>query len=169
MKLLQLDGRIGKNGAELKQTSQGKPYIRFTLANNSFANNKEQTEWFDVTCFDQHVIEKRAKLLTKGTYVIVAGTPKTEVNVSPQGKIYVNQYLTAIGIEIPSLSKKKEGEENVVEDVMVSTYTANTQTVTNTQAQASVQPQVVTVGVGGSQNVSIPNMMVNDDDDSLPF
>lgn len=125
MKTITFDGRIGANGAEVRMTKGGKPYVRFSVANNSFANGVEKTEWYDITSYDQYVIENRVKYLTKGTYVIVSGTPNVEVNVDKNGKVWLNQYVTATTIDTPSF-KKKEDDGAAQAGDSLSTYTAST-------------------------------------------
>ena len=132
MKKIIFDGRIGANGAEVRSTNGGKPYVRFSVANNSFINSQEVTEWFDVTSYDPHVIENRVEALKKGTYVIISGQLNTKTNVK-DNKVWVNQYVTSESIDIPYFSKKSEDEKNVQEikesitnsvpTVEVSTYT----------------------------------------------
>lgn len=114
MKKIIFDGRIGANGAEVRATNGGKPYVRFSVANNSFVNSQETTEWFDVTSYDPHVIENRIKSLTKGTYVIISGQLNTKTNVK-DNKVWVNQYVTAESIDIPYLGKKNDENSDVQE------------------------------------------------------
>ena len=56
MKTITFDGRIGASGAEVRTTKGGKPYVRFSVANNSFANGAEKTEWYEVTSYDEYII-----------------------------------------------------------------------------------------------------------------
>lgn len=161
MKIITFDGRIGANGAEIRSTQGGKPYVKFSVANNSFVNSQEKTEWFEVTSYDQHVIDNRIKVLTKGTYVIVSGQLNTDVKVK-DGKVWINQYVTATSIEVPYFGKKNETEQNVQEikesissqednEPIVSTYTkAPTQ-----KPKQSPQTQ--------------PDVNVEAEDDELPF
>ena len=121
MKSITLDGRIGKDGAKTFQTAKGKNYIRFSLANDTFINGANKTEWFDITSFDPFVVENQSKFLTKGRYIIVQGTLNSEVT-NKNGKIYLNNYVTASNIELPSLGTKKE-ENN---EAQVSTFTGGT-------------------------------------------
>ena len=114
MKSITFDGRIGANGAEVRTTKGGKPYVRFSVANNSFVNSQEKTEWFDVTSYDPHVIENRISVLTKGTYVIIGGQLNTEVNVK-DGKVWVNQYVTASTIDVPYFKKGGDEQQGVQE------------------------------------------------------
>lgn len=179
MKQIIFDGRIGKD-AEVRTTKGGKPFVRFSVANNSFVGGQDKTEWFDVTSYDSYVIENRVKYLKKGTYVIINGALNTEVAVK-DGKIWQNQYVTAVGIDTPSFGKKDSATPvEHTEDVGVSTYTAQTQTVKPntvteaysqptpqqevaqpTYAQPQPQPSYATVGASYGNSESM--------DDDLPF
>lgn len=161
MKTISFDGRIGASGAEVRTTQGGKPYVRFSVANNTFVNSQEKTEWFDVTSYDPFVIEKRINVLTKGTYVIIQGQLNTEVNVK-DGKVWVNQYVTASTIDVPYF-KKSENEQGVQEikqaitptDDGISTYTPETK-----PAPAKETKAKATKTVAESQE---------EDDNDLPF
>lgn len=163
MKIIHFDGRIGANGAEIRSTQGGKPYVKFSVANNSFVNGQDKTEWFEVTSYDPHVIENRIKALTKGTYVIVSGQLNTDVKVK-DGKVWINQYVTAVSIDIPYFSKKGEDEQNVQEikdsissqesnEPVVSTYTKPAQ-----KAQTPQAPQPTPTNNGEAS-----------EDEELPF
>ena len=164
MKSITFDGRIGANGAEIRQTRGGKPYVRFSVANNSFVNNQEKTEWFDVTSYDPYVIENRVKYLTKGTYVIINGSLNTDVNVK-DNKVWVNQYVTASTIDTPYFGKKGDDEQspqaiqtNVEPEV--STFTPQ---VNEEHTQSKKQTDKV-------PNVQLPQEdNGGDEDDELPF
>ena len=129
MKQITLDGRIGTGGAKTLQTAKGKSYIRFSLANDSFVNGTTKTEWFDVTCFDPFLVENKAKFMTQGRYVIVQGIPDSNVT-NKDGKIYLNHYVTAYNIELPSFGNKREDGN----EAQVSTFTGGTKS-------AEVKPQ----------------------------
>ena len=105
-----LTGRIGKDGAELKQTVTGKPYLRFSLANNKYVNGQEKTQWFDVKVFDQFTIENVGKLLTKGTPVYVCGDIVAEPNIDKTGRVWQNFYVTAIRVAIMNTGRKDKDE-----------------------------------------------------------
>jgi len=105
-----LTGRIGKDGAELKQTVTGKPYLRFSLANNLYTNGQEKTQWFDVKVFDQFTIDNLGKILTKGTPVYVCGSLVCEPNVDKNGRIWQNYYVTAIRVSILNTGRKDKDE-----------------------------------------------------------
>ena len=157
MRQITLDGRIGKDGAKLMKTNNGKSYIRFSLANDSFINGTNKTEWFDISCFDPFIIDKKSEYMKQGRYAIVQGVINSEVT-SKNGKIYLNHYVTANNIELPSVgNRKEEGSE-----VQVSTYTGGTkpeQTV-QTTTQREEQPSF------SAANQSPAGW---DNDDDLPF
>jgi single-strand DNA-binding protein len=62
-------GRLGKDPDDLKVTSEGKPYIQFSLAVDQ---GKTDTLWLNVTAWEKtaEVVEKSAR---KGTLVFVQG------------------------------------------------------------------------------------------------
>jgi single-stranded DNA-binding protein len=130
MKKIILDGRIGANGTEIKVTKTGNNYARFSLANNTFVNGEEKTEWYDVICYDQSFIEKRAQYCGRGTYVIVTGDIRSEVRVDNAGKVWINHHITAITVDTPRVNSKNEQNGNQVSTIPVnpniSTYTGGT-------------------------------------------
>jgi single-stranded DNA-binding protein len=120
------------------------------------------------------VNENRVKFLTKGTYVIITGTPNSEVNVDRTGKVWLNQYVTASSIDTPSFRKRDEdgasstttaSAQSTTLDGNLSTYTGSTQTM---KSKVVETPEVAvaqsTVGVSPSVGISIDNA-----DDDLPF
>lgn len=122
MKSITIDGRLGKD-AEVLETKNGIPYVKFSVANNSYSMGEIKTEWFDVTSFDKNVIENRVKALMKGRYVIVTGTPLSKVHITQDRKVYLNQYITAISIETPSFGKRNDDNSSEAQRPKVSTYT----------------------------------------------
>ena len=152
MKQITLDGRLGKDAVVMK-TNNGKEYIRFSLANDSFVNGTNKTEWFEISCFDPFYVEKKLDFFKQGRYVIVQGTLNSEVTAK-NGKVYLNHYVKANNIETPSFGTKKESNE-----VQVSTYTGGTKPEQVVEAkverpapvpQTVPQPQVVTTSTAAS-------------------
>ena len=157
MKILTIDGRLGRN-AELKTTSGGTKYIKFTIANNEYERGETITNWYDVITYSDFTIEHQLNLLTSGTYVIISGIPKETVNVK-DGRVYLNLSINALKIDIPSFKKKEDegGQE-------ISTYTASTKQskiVTESPKQETV----------GSEERKLTTQIVTDEnsDDDLPF
>ena len=167
MRIISFDGRLGSD-AEVKTTRDGKPYVRLQVANNIFANGEDRTDWFDVTCYDQFVVEKRSKLFTKGTYVIVTGNVTTEVKPY-NGKLWINHYVTATTIDVPRLGRPQGAEESTQrrdEEPEVSVYTGKTET---TLPQPAVAPAAQQASA--PINLEIPTYEAPDfsGDDDLPF
>ena len=167
MKQITLDGRLGGD-AEVKKTNTGKDYVRFDIANDSFVDGANKTEWFSVTCFDPFVVAKKSEYLKKGRYVIVQGSWKSEVT-NNKGTIYLNHYITANNIELPSLGTKRENTN----EAHVSTFTGGTRSaeVSTTPAQevhqAPVQQPTPAPQPQAAVSQAAPVGWSNDDD--LPF
>ena len=165
-KIIQFDGRVGKDGAELKQTVTGKQYLRFSVANNTYVNGQEKTEWFDVKVFDQFLIENVTKLLKKGTYVAIVGVPQTETNVDKNGRVWVNQYVTAYMVSVPSIGKRGESDDVVN---MSSGLSVTTQTVQQPAPQQAAPQQTVNY----TPTPTVPSedvvMTTGSFDDDIPF
>lgn len=168
MRQITLDGRIGKDGAKVYKTAKGKDYIRFSLANDSFVNGANKTEWFDITCFDPYIVENRLKYLTQGRYAIVQGVYNGEVT-QKNGHTYLNHYVNATTIELPSFGGKRD--DNV--EAQVSTFTGGTKS-----AEVKPQPAPVqeTYQAQAPQQAPQPQVSVSQsapvgwsDGDDLPF
>lgn len=140
MRQIMLDGRIGKDGAKVLKSNNGKDYIRFSLANDSFVNGENKTEWFEISCFDPYIVENKSKFMTQGRYAIVQGVVNSEVT-SKNGKIYLNHYVKANNIELPSFGTKKE-ESNEAQ-TQISTFTGGTRSEQIVTGQPSAAPQPV--------------------------
>lgn len=166
MKIISFDGRVGANGVEVKTTKTGISYATFSVANNSFTNGNEETEWFDVTSFDPNFIEKRAKNITKGTYVIINGQLRTKMNVDRSGKVWINQYVTANTIDTPRFGVKNENvsSQNTTNDPVVSTYTGGTPNIVTETA-----PEYVAHNTPSMQPVTVGSNGVEIENDDLPF
>jgi single stranded DNA-binding protein len=181
-KIIHFDGRVGKDGAEVKQTVTGRQYLRFSVANNTYINGQEKTEWFDVKVFDPFLIENVGKLLTKGKYVSIVGVPQTETNVDKNGRVWVNQYVTASIVSVPSVGKSGDKDDvvNMSSGLTVTTDVAQSQVAVPEpqvyQPTPQVTPQVAQpvapqVAQQLGQNV-IPSedvMTTGSFDDEIPF
>lgn len=171
MKTIIFDGRVGANGTEVKMSKNGKAYARFNVANNTFINGEEKTEWFDVVVYDPTFIEKRAQYVGKGSYVIVTGSINTEIRPDKNGKIWINHYVTATNIDTPRLGGKNENKEATsTTKPEVSTFTGGTKS--DLVAEVKATPDVNT---HITQEVPQPHFSVTGnnsstaDVDDLPF
>ncbi len=98
-------GRLGKDPDELKVTSDGKPYVQFSLAVDQ---GKNQTMWLQVTAWEKHAeaVEKYAR---KGTLMFVQG--KLQIN-----KFKDKQQIERTSVEISAanvqlLEKRQKGDD----------------------------------------------------------
>ena len=168
-----IDGHIGANGAEVRQTRSGKRYLKFSIANNS-TPNQEKADWYDVICYEPGIIDNLAEYFTKGTHVMVIGNFKADVNVDRNGKVWLNQTITAYSIQFVGGRDRESNATTTVAENVMSTYTATTESVVtkpvppsvveNTVPQTYVpEPEPVPAGNGGY------NSDYEVDDDDLPF
>ena len=81
-------GRIGKDPEELKVTSEGKPYIQFSLAVDQ--TTSKDALWLQVTAWDKNA-EAVEKYTRKGTVVFV------------QGKLHIQKYKDKQQVERTSV------------------------------------------------------------------
>ena len=165
MRQVIIDGRLGQDA--VVSSSNGRQFIKFSIANTLFKNGQEKTEWFDVTSFDDFVISKKVKALTKGSYVIVTGNWETETNVSQKtNQLYVNHRVIATDVNIPNLGKR------VDETAAASPATTATRVATPSVPTPEVSvPSINIPSVDTRFNSAPQNDFVNDNsvDDDLPF
>ena len=178
MKLISLDGRIGKD-AVVSKTPTGRQYVKFSLANTTFVNKTEKTDWYEITSFDPYVIENKVEYLKKGRYVIVHGDIRTEINTA-NGHLYINYYVTANNIDTPSCGIRKDNEEAsssaANQRPTISTLTGATpeqKLITtmreNIQAPSTPAPHPAYVASVSSYGAQPAPAGYNDADDDLPF
>ena len=99
-------GRLGKDPEQLKVTSEGKPYIQFSLAVDQ---GKNETMWLNVTAWEKtaEVVEKSAR---KGTLVFVQGKLQLKKYKDKTQAERLSVEISASNVQL--LEKKpKEGEQ----------------------------------------------------------
>lgn len=161
MKQITFDGRLGKD-AVVGTTKNGRQYLKFSVANNTFANGEEKTEWFDVRTFNEFIIQQKKEILKKGAYVIVTGNLESEVK-SFNGKIFLNHGVLANEINVPKLNSNNGNTAAKVEIPTVSMPSVSMPEVTI----PSVENRLNEVG---ANSPSSPVVDVTEDaDDDLPF
>ena len=159
MRQIVIDGRLAKD-AVISVSQNGRQHIKFSIANTIFKGNEEKTEWFDITSFDDFVINKKSKALTKGSYVIVTGNWETEANISAKdGKLYINQRVVATDVNIPNVGKKSD------------TTTAPSVPTPEVQVPQVSQPTINIPSVEARLNAApAPEIVMDKEaDDDLPF
>lgn len=159
MKTIVIDGRLGKD-AVLSTSNNGNQYLKFSVANTTFSNGQEKTEWFDVTTFNENLIKAKKEVLKKGSYVIITGTWNSETRVK-DSRVWLNHYVTATDINVPNLGKKSETGNLVgVTQPTVEQPTVTMPTVEIPKVEARLnEAEVVAANAG----------IVDDNDDDLPF
>lgn len=174
MRFITLDGRVGKNNAEVKTSKGGKQYLRFSLANNSFSNGTTKTTWYDVLCYKPEIINGIGPHLKTGSAVNLRGDIETTANVDGNGKVWVNNYIIADMIEFSNSTAKREKDSE--EEAIISTYTGNTQVNTNTPQKQKEEP--ITTGMPKASKKQVEQAVNNglfledtsdNDSDDLPF
>ena len=126
-------GRLGKDPEELKVTSDGKPYIQFSLAVDQGKNN---TMWLNVTAWEKHaeVVEKSAR---KGTLVFV------------QGKLQIKKYkdkttqAERLSVEISAsnvqiLEKKPKEGDDLPDDSFTGSVRYSVHSIANSRKQSTL-------------------------------
>lgn len=156
MKTIVFDGRLGKD-AVLNTSKNGNQYLKFSVANTTFSNGQEKTEWFDVTTFNENLIKAKSQVLKKGSYVIITGTWDSNTSVK-DSKVWLNHYVTATDINIPNLGNKA---------------TAPTVTQPTVDMPTVSMPEVtiptVETRLNAADVVAANHAIVEDSDDDLPF
>lgn len=158
MRQIFIDGRIGKD-AEVLSTNGGTKYVKFSLANNYYANKETKTEWFEVISYDKFIIESLSPYLTKGKPIFVIGTPSARISIDKTGKVWLNQDINARVIEFIEGGAKKE--DTPLKEGATS----------SSEKEATVQPNDISNFNPGKEVVSPApkNNSESFDDDDLPF
>lgn len=178
MRNITLDGRLGKD-AEVLTAKNGRQYVRFNIANNLYTSGSERTDWFDVTCYDPFVVEKKSQYLKKGSYVIITGQIISEVRVV-NGNIYMNHYVTAATIDTPRLGKRDDDSERSQvrsgsNEPSVSVYTGGTRSDRAVQESRVEEPRMNAMPAPAAAPSYTPSEYSedvdysNENDDDLPF
>lgn len=67
-----LIGNVGRD-PEIRQTNSGDNYARFSLATNKVVKGDKQTQWWDVTIFDNKKAEIVQSYVTRGSRLYIEG------------------------------------------------------------------------------------------------
>lgn len=103
-----LIGNLGKD-PELKYgQASGKAVCRFSLAVSERRSNEEQTEWFNIVCFDR-TAEVANEYLSKGRQVYLEGRLQTR---KYQDKDGMDRYMTEVIVnQMTMLGSRRDGPE----------------------------------------------------------
>ncbi|QHX35576.1 single-strand DNA-binding protein [Spiroplasma sp. TIUS-1] len=96
MNSVNLIGRITKD-IEIKTTSNGKPYVQFTLAVDDFFGGERQTQFISCIAWNRQA-ENMARYLKKGSPIAAEGS----INVRTENKN--GQYTTYTSVNIAKIT-----------------------------------------------------------------
>lgn len=148
-------GNLGAD-AELKTTKDGKQFLTFSIATDTFVKGNKERVWFRASLFDERRSVELATKLKSGSHVYVSGTLNSHIYYNSNGDASISRNLNVYNIEFVS-SSRQENKEN----------TETPQTMAHTEISCGVleKPTIST-----PQTTPIPTMSVAEPtDDSLPF
>jgi single-strand DNA-binding protein len=82
---MQCFGNLGRD-PEVKTSSKGNKYARFSVACNDYKDGEKTTTWVNVTCVDKFKVDIIEKYLSKGSKVLVEGTPDARQYTTSAGE-----------------------------------------------------------------------------------
>jgi single-strand DNA-binding protein len=108
-------GNVGKD-PEARSMSNGKEVVNFSLGvseswkDKETGEKKEKTEWINVTCFNESLVNVVKNYVKKGSKLHVSGKMQTTKYTDKNG---VEKYATNILLQqLEFLSKKQETEQS---------------------------------------------------------
>jgi len=108
-----LIGRLGKD-AELKDSSSGKQYMKFSLATNRMKGREEVTDWHNVTVWNEKLVEHLHPYLVKGKQIYLEGLAtswrKDDDHIIPQIEVNYGHNIQLLGDKM-----SKQDKSNVEE------------------------------------------------------
>ena len=95
-----LIGRLGKDD-ELKDSSSGKQYMKFSLATNRMKGREEMTDWHNVTVWNEKLVEHLHPYLVKGKQIYLEGLAtswrKDDDHIIPQIEVNYGHNIQLLG------------------------------------------------------------------------
>lgn len=118
MNSITLVGNLGKD-VEIRSTGQGKRVASFSIADSSGSGDKKHTDWFNVSIWDERLIELAENYLKKGRQVAIVGTLKLREWEDKNGAKHFSPDVTAKDIQFVSSPKKEsqDSTENGQDDI----------------------------------------------------
>ena len=106
-----VDGRLTKD-AQVKVGKEGKKFLMFTLANNSFSKGETVTTYFNVVSYNDYDVKchENDNKFSKGKLFVVSGFPN-EVMTIKDNKTYLNRNIIAHNIEPGTPSSKENSTQ----------------------------------------------------------
>ncbi|KAL2134215.1 hypothetical protein VTI74DRAFT_720 [Chaetomium olivicolor] len=86
---------------ELRASSTGREYLRYSVASNTGSGENRKTSWFNVSCFEPEGRRREFfQSLPKGTLVMVEGDASMSAYVDAEGKTRQGLNITQRNIEV---------------------------------------------------------------------
>lgn len=105
-------GNIGRD-AEVIATKSGKYLLKFSVADEVYANGQKQTQWVSCVDFRTSSVEKLVDYLKKGTLVHVSGEVSLNSYEAKDGTTKTSLQCSVTGIRLHG-SKSSEGKSKSV-------------------------------------------------------
>jgi single-strand DNA-binding protein len=105
-----LIGNVGRD-PEIRQTSNGDSYARFSLATNKVVKGEKQTQWWDITIFDSKKAEIVQSYVSRGNKIYIEGELQTREYQAKDGttKMAVEVIVGRFSGEMKLLGDKGDG------------------------------------------------------------
>lgn len=105
-----LIGNLGRE-PEVKQTTSGDRYARFSVAINKTVKGEKSTMWVDVSCWDSKKVEVLEAYARKGTKLFVEGdlTTRTYTDKNGHEKLAVEVVIGRFDGKLLLLSSRDDG------------------------------------------------------------
>lgn len=104
-------GRLGRN-AEVKTTTNGKPFVSFTVATDVFVNGNNETMWLNVSSFNDRDL-KLAQYLTKGKLVNICGEYSDRIFTNKNNEQQIARDVRPLRIDFVSVGQSGGTETQV--------------------------------------------------------
>lgn len=116
-------GNVGRD-PEIRTTSNGDSYARFSLATNKVVKGEKQTQWWDVTVFDSKKAEVVQAYVSRGSKLYIEGELQTREYQAKDGttKTAVEVIVGRFSGELKMIGERGDGasapnQEPVVEEI----------------------------------------------------
>lgn len=166
-----VDGRLTKD-AQVKIGKDGRKFLLFTLANNSFSKGEAITTYFNVVSYNEYDVKchETDNKFAKGRLFVVSGFPN-EVMTIKDNKTYLNRNIIAHNIESgtpPSVKESSQQTANYHDVAPVATPTCETPSVEEPVVSIPVAKPTYSAVTPQASQSSVAKQLVNESDE-LPF
>lgn len=100
-------GNLGRD-AEIVTTKSGSQMLKFSVADEVYANGKRETQWINCMDFRKSSVEKLVQYLKKGTTVMVSGEVSLNSYEAKDGTTKTSLQCSVTGIRLLGGNKSAE-------------------------------------------------------------